>query len=259
MTQFVTPIAQPTTPTPPVAVGKPRKDIANIYFILDKSGSMSWMQDQAIAGFNKFISDQRELEGVTKVTLVQFNDKPARPLYEAQDIKSVQPLNRMTYVPDGGTALNDAVGFLLSEHLETSSPDETHIIAILTDGQENASKEYKLEDVRALFARAEAKNWEILFLGANMTKDSVVNTYGINASNVSAFEATHKGMNDAFTTLSASTSSYRGLKSAGNLNAKVDVEAVYAATSTVNPAGISNFDASSLQDFVNKTLKQPKP
>ena len=225
MDQFVAPISTPVTPEPKV-----RKDIANLYFLLDKSGSMWSMQAQAIDGFNKYIGAQRELEGLTRVTLVQFSSG-REVSYSNLDVMQVPVLDQSTYQPSGGTALNDAVGHILSNHVETNSEDETNIIAILTDGFENASTEYKLEDVRALIARAEAKGWEVLFLGANMTKDTVVNTYGISASNVSAFDASAKGMSDAFTTLSATTSSYRGMKSRG-ISDKVDVEAVYAATAT---------------------------
>lgn len=223
MNQFVTPVATPTTPAPQV-----RKDIANLFFILDKSGSMNSLREQAISGFNSYIASQRALPGVTRLTFVQFDDK-REVIYEARDVKTVPELDLTTYRPDGYTALNDSVGFVLSEHLATCSPDETNIIAILTDGQENASTEYSQQQVNELLAQAEAKGWEVLFLGANMTKAAIVHKYGINASNVSAFAATSKGVSDAFTTLSASTTSYRGMKSRGIAD-KVDVEAVYNST-----------------------------
>lgn len=229
MNQFVAPVSTPVSATPPLQV---RKDVANIFFILDKSGSMHSMREQAVTGFNEFVKSQRELDGVTRVTLVQFNHN-REVVYEARDISAVPDLSYNTYVPSGNTALRDSVGFVLSEHLATCSPDETNIVAILTDGAENSSTEYSLEAVKALLADAEAKGWEILFLGANMSKADVVNSYGINASNVSTFAATQKGVHDAFTTLSATAGSYRSMKSMGSME-KVDVEAVYKATSTLN-------------------------
>lgn len=251
MNQFVTPVATPATPAPQV-----RKDIANLFFILDKSGSMSSMRQQAITGFNRYIASQRALPGVTRLTFVQFDDK-REVVYESRNVKDVPELDLATYIPDGYTALNDAVGFVLSEHLATCSPDETNIIAILTDGAENASKEYNQEQIKQLLAAAEAKGWEVLFLGANMTKEAVVSSYGINASNVSAFAATQKGVDDAFSTLSASTTSYRGMKSAGNLEGKVDVEAVY--TSTANSGNGSSTTIPRLDARIRaKASNQPK-
>lgn len=225
MTQFVTPV--PATQQPQV-----RKDVANIFFILDKSGSMNRLRQQAITGFNSYIASQRALPGETRLTFVQFNEN-REVIYEAQNVKEVPELDGTTYIPDGYTALNDSVGFVLSKYLPKCSPDETNVVAILTDGQENASKEYSLAQVRGLLAEAEANGWEVLFLGANMSKDTVVGTYGINSSNVSTFDATAKGVSDAFTAMSASTTTYRGMKQMG-ITDKVDVQAVYNAAKTVN-------------------------
>lgn len=250
MTQFVTPVPTSSTAQPQV-----RKDIANLFFILDKSGSMNTMRQQAITGFNSYIASQRALPGETRLTFVQFNDK-REVVYTAQNVREVPELDTLSYVPNGYTALNDSVGFVLSENLATCSPDETNIIAILTDGAENASKEYSLEQVKDLLAQAEAKGWEILFLGANMSKAEVVSTYGISASNVSAFAATQKGVSDAFTSLGATTTAYRGMKSMGVAD-KVDVEAVYAATAAATAAG-----GGTLDDLINaavaKAASKPK-
>jgi hypothetical protein len=229
MNQFVAPVLTPVSATLPAQV---RKDVANIFFILDKSGSMHSMKEQAITGFNEYVKSQRELGGVTRITLVQFNHM-RDVIYEARDVAAVPALDYDTYVPSGNTALNDSVGFVLSENLATCSPNETNIMAILTDGAENASKEYTQAAVKALIAQAEAKGWEILFLGANMSKAQVVSSYGISASNVSTFDATAKGARDAFTTLSATSSSYRSMRSMGVMD-KVDVEAVYNATSNLD-------------------------
>jgi hypothetical protein len=237
MDQFVAPVSTPTA--------KVRADIANIFFILDESGSMGYMKQQAITGFNKYIADQRALDGLTRLTFVKFSDQ-RKVVYEARDVMSVPELDGSTYKPDGYTALNDAVGWVLTNNLDKCSTDETNIIVILTDGDENSSKEYKLEQVRELLAQAEAKGWEILFLGANMTKQSVVSTYGINANNVSAFAATGKGLSDAMTTLSAGTTSYRGMKSRG-ISSKVDLESAYAAT-----ACAASMDSATLADLIAK-------
>lgn len=241
MDQFVSPVPGTNSPDT-VAPAKVRKDVANIFFILDKSGSMEILREQVVSGYNSFMKDQREKGGQTRVTFIQFNES-RHVIFEGADINSVPDLSYATFQPDGTTALNDAVGFVVTQHLNTCSDDETNIIAILTDGAENSSKEYTGAQVKELLARAQAKNWEVLFLGANMRADTVINNYGIAANNVAVFQANAKGAADAFSTLSASTTGYRGLKSAGLRDAKLDVQAVYTAT-----AGASDWSSSQAAD-----------
>lgn len=227
MDQFVAP-----TSTTPTAAPQVRADIANIFFLLDRSGSMSSIREQAISGFNQYINSQRDL-GQTYVTLIQFDD--VREVnYASLPIEQVVPLTTETFVPRGSTALNDSVGFVLSEQLATSNPEHTNILAILTDGAENASKEYQLSSVKELIGRAEAAGWEILFLGANMKAETIINNYGISrASNVAAFQANASGTASAFSTMSAGTTAYRGLKSAGLSTEAVDMSSLYATSQAV--------------------------
>lgn len=225
MTQFI-------TPTPVQAA--PRKDIANIFFLLDKSGSMGRMTSQTIEGYNRFIADQSEKPGTTRVTLIQFNTE-RHVIYESIDIKEVPLLSTSSYMTGGGTALNDSIGYVLSEKMATCSPDETNIIAILTDGQELDSREYSPEAINALIADAQFKGWEVLFLGANMSKQEISAKYAtLDASNVAVFDYSQKGVSDAFGALSATTTTYRGMKSMGNLSGRVDTQAVYAATAAAS-------------------------
>lgn len=249
MDQFIAP-----TLTPPAAEPKARKDIANIFFLLDKSGSMGSILEQAISGFNQYIESQRGL-GPTFVTLVQFDDV-REVSYENLPLEQVEPLTTKTYVPRGSTALNDSIGYVLSEHLATCNPEHTNIMAIFTDGAENASREYKLADVKELIARAEGAGWEVLFLGANMKAETVVRSYGISASNVSAFEATAKGTADAFSTMSVGTTAYRGLKSAGMLGERVDMQGIYTSMSA-EPQGAARWEGDPAA-VVDKVLKASK-
>lgn len=233
MNQFVSPI--PGTITPDAPVTPVRKDVANIFFILDKSGSMNTLREQVINGYNRFMSDQREKGGQTRVTFIQFNET-RQVIFQGADINSVPQLTWNDFQPNGMTALNDSVGFVVTEHMHKCSEDETNIIAILTDGAENSSREYTSEQVKALLEEVQAKGWEVLFLGANMKADAVVRSYGISANNVAVFEGTTKGASDAFSTLSASATGYRGLKSAGLREAKLDVQAMYSATASASPS-----------------------
>lgn len=256
MNQFVTPVSSsPVNVAPPVVTpAVVRKDVANIHFILDKSGSMRSICQQAIDGFNKYTASQRAHPGITRMTFVQFDDK-REVIYENRNVREVPELCQTTYVPDGYTALNDAVGFVLSKNLPLASRDETNAVVILTDGAENASKEYTTAQAKALIAQAQAEGWEVLFLGANMRAEDVVNTYGIDASNVSAFAATAKGTSDAFSTLSASTSAYRGMKSMGNLEGRVNVGAAYAAAA----ASSEVLSAADLLNQIKGTATKDKP
>ena len=215
MTQFVTP---PTS--------------TNIFFLLDRSGSMGSMATEAIGGVNAYIADQAKIPN-TKFTLVQF-DHELLKTYDNALIENVTPLNIETYIPRGMTALNDAVGSVLSESIISCPKTDTNILVILTDGQENASKKYSLANVKGMISEAQSAGWEVLFLGSNMEKETIVGSYGVNATNVSTFGNSQAEMSRAFNTVSASSSIYRGMKSHGISGSKVDVDAVYASTKSAN-------------------------
>lgn len=149
-----------------------KENCARIVIILDRSGSMNQVREATVSGFNEFIRAQRELPGEVRVKLVQFDDQ-----YEVafdKPLAEVPELTQDHFVPRGMTALFDAQGktiVALGEELaalpESERPSKV-IVVTLTDGIENASKEYTLDAVASLIKQqTEQYSWDFVFLAAN--------------------------------------------------------------------------------------------
>jgi Mg-chelatase subunit ChlD len=130
-----------------------KKEAVEIVVIADRSGSMSVIRDDAIGGFNTFLKEQKAVKGAANLTLVLF-DHEYLVAVDSQPIKKVVPLNNETYVPRGMTALNDSIGRAISA-LEAKNPNKA-IVCILTDGQENQSREFNTEQAKAKINAAES-------------------------------------------------------------------------------------------------------
>lgn len=170
--------------------------LTEIAYILDRSGSMSTMQEPAIAAFNAFISAQLDVPGTARLTLVQFDDAYEVHI-ESRLIQEVPQLTAATYQPRGSTALLDAIGRTLhdTDTRLKSLPAEQQpgkvVFAIFTDGMENASHRYTSKHISDLIRLyREEKGWEFLFLAAN--QDAI-------ATAASMSMDTHSTTNVAFT------------------------------------------------------------
>jgi hypothetical protein len=149
-----------------------RNNFTRIAIVLDRSGSMESCKESTVSGFNEFIRTQQELPGEAMVKLVQFDDR-----YETvfdMNLKLCPELNQNTFVPRGSTALLDAQGRTIVElgrelaALPENERPSKVIVVTLTDGLENASKEYNLERIGELIREQRDKyNWDFVFLGAN--------------------------------------------------------------------------------------------
>jgi hypothetical protein len=144
-----------------------------IAYILDRSGSMQPMQEPAVAAFNDFLKAQLAVPGEARLTLVQFDDQYEVPV-AALRMQAVPQLTAATYVPRGSTALLDAIGRTMKDldtrlqKLPAAQQPAKVILAIFTDGEENASREYTARHISDLIALyRDTKGWEFLFLAAN--------------------------------------------------------------------------------------------
>lgn len=151
-----------------------KKDLTEIVIVLDESGSMSSCKSDTIGGFNEFLSTQKKIKGEANVTLVKFSDY-YKVVNDGTALEHVSPLNESNYTPSYSTALLDAVGRTINSvgnRLESLSEDqrpEKVIFAVITDGYENASKEFKREKIFEMVTHQKTKyNWEFLFLGADI-------------------------------------------------------------------------------------------
>jgi hypothetical protein len=146
------------------------QNLTHIYFLLDRSGSMTSIRSETIAGFDAFIAEQRKVSGACKVTLAQF-DHEYQDLYVDLDLAVVPSLE---LTPRGSTALLDALGRLIvtaGERMaalpEAARPGSV-VVGVMTDGYENASQEWTHEGIKALIEQQTRDyHWEFLYLGAD--------------------------------------------------------------------------------------------
>jgi hypothetical protein len=181
-----------------------KADLTDISIVLDRSGSMSSVRDDTIGGFNTFIKAQRELPGSCNVSLVQFDDH-YESLYTAKPVKDAPFLNTESYVPRASTALLDAIGRTitdtgarLSAIPEADRPGKV-IFVILTDGQENASREFTRERVFEMIKlQREVYKWDFVFLGANQDAIQTGTALGMAAGSTMTYASNTRGTKSAF-------------------------------------------------------------
>jgi Mg-chelatase subunit ChlD len=196
-----------TTTTTTTVTSAPSK--SRIFFILDRSGSMHTLREAAVGGFNKFIADQRAVEGEAEVSLTIF-DNTVETVFSGVDLHAVKELTQADFVPRGYTALYDALGQTITAARDTHSDDVQTIIVVMTDGAENASREFTQAAVQALVKDVEATlGWETIFLGANIDVSAVSHSLGIKSKNAVAFAASAVGISAAYSNTTMATTAYR--------------------------------------------------
>jgi hypothetical protein len=219
--------------------------LTEIAYILDRSGSMQPMQEPAVAAFNDFIKSQLDVPGDARLALIQFDDA-----YEvhvsAKPIQDVPQLTAATYTPRGSTALLDAIGRTIKETdrrisalPEDDKPGKV-ILAIFTDGEENASQEYTIKHIGDLIRLyRDQKGWEFLFLAANQDAIASGSAMHMDAS------------------LSANVSfSMKGIKSTGGAMAR-KVRAMRMKSGGTMDAQAMEDDAKSMNDIVKEEEAKP--
>ena len=190
-------------------------NLTEIAFILDRSGSMQPLVEQTIAGFNHFLRDQQALPGQARFTLVLFDDRIETPV-DAVPVAEVVALDTTTYTTRGSTALLDAIGHTidtlgkrLAATPEADRPGKV-IVAILTDGHENASRRFPMADInQRITHQREVYQWEFLFLGANQDAIATASTMGIQGHNAATFDADGIGIRASVSSLSRKSSAMR--------------------------------------------------
>ncbi len=175
------------------------KDVTELVIIIDKSGSMHPLTNDVIGGFNSLIEEQKKEEGETLVTTIFFNDS-IKFIHERTDIKEIKPLDRRSYSPSGCTALLDAVGdgiaFIKSKHASMKEEDlpKHTIFSIMTDGLENASREYSYKRVKDMIELQKKCGWDFIFQAANIDTEYEAEKLGIDKDMAMSFEASSKGV-----------------------------------------------------------------
>lgn len=191
------------------------KNLTEIVFIIDRSGSMSGLESDTVGGFNSMIAKQKSNEGDALVTTVLFSNE-SQLLHDRISIKDVKPLTPSDYFVCGCTALLDAIGKAII-HIadihkyarEEDVPAHTLFI-ITTDGMENASRFFSSRQVKELIETKKQKlGWEFLFLGANIDAVKTAENFGINADRAVNYHADSKGTKLNYEVLSEAISTVR--------------------------------------------------
>lgn len=205
-----------------------KKNLTEMVFILDRSGSMHHLTNDTIGGFNSMIESQKKEDGEAYVTTVLFDDQ-YELLHDHVDIQDVKPITNKEYYARGCTALLDAVGKTinsigsrLSGTSEDERPDKV-IFVITTDGLENASIEFNKSTIKEMIEHQQDKySWTFIFLGANMDAVGEAASLGINASHSHTYTASAQGTSSVYASLDATMSCLRSVDYTTTTTACVD-------------------------------------
>lgn len=187
---------------------------ADIWFLLDRSGSMSAIAEYVVQGFDQFIAEQREETGEAIMTLVQFDgEDPHDVLIDAQPLGGVRSIAGR-FVPRGMTPLYDAIALLLNRaeaHLKVSGGDPAdQLVVIMTDGLENACRSWTPAAIFDRIAELRKAGWTFVFLGANQDSYATGSAIGLVEGNTSNFTASPTSVLAAQAGLSRAVRGWRG-------------------------------------------------
>ena len=194
-----------------------KADYTHIAIILDRTGSMEAIRDDTIGGFNAFLNMQKTELGSATLTLVQFDSQdPYEILHRFKPLADVPGLTRETFVPRASTPLLDAIGRGIND-LEKSLADLAEderpsrvVMVIITDGQENASLEFRRDQIRKMIQeKQETSAWQFVFLSADLDAISDALESGIVANRTLAHDKDGRGIGAAWGALSRHVSDYR--------------------------------------------------
>lgn len=199
-----------------------KKNYTHISVVIDRSGSMSSCWDDTIGGFNSFLATQKEETGKATMTIAQF-DNEYDVIANIALIKDIEDLTRETYTPRGGTALFDAIGRTInateSDIAKLDKKPEKVIFVIITDGDENASREYSRNQIMKMIDdHREENKWEFVFIGANQDALKNGSSMGIRKGFSANYDASAAGTKHMFSSLTTSMSDYRSRSVKDDLN-----------------------------------------
>lgn len=176
-----------------------KKNLTEIVFILDRSGSMAGLEADTIGGFNAMIEKQKPQSGEAYISTVLF-DNHCEVIHDRVKLEDIQPMTEKEYYVRGCTALLDAIGGAIHhignvhKYARQEDVPEHTLFVITTDGMENASRRYDSDQVKAMIQRQKEKyGWEFLFLGANIDAVETAGRFGIGADRAVNYHADCQG------------------------------------------------------------------
>lgn len=192
-----------------------KPNFTSISVVLDRSGSMAPLTNDTIGGFNTFLAEQKKVPGEAVLTLATFSTNYTL-IHDCKPINEVPALTTETYTTGGSTALLDAIartinatGTKLAAMKEEERPSQVMLV-IITDGEENASREFAHEKVMQMIKHQQEKySWSVIYLGANQDAFAVSSRLGVSAGNTLSYAATAGGTKAIYDNISYNTSSFR--------------------------------------------------
>ena len=192
-----------------------KRGLTELVFILDKSGSMSGLEADTIGGYNSMLKKQKSIEGECYITTVLF-DTNYELLHDRIDIKAVSPITEKEYQVGGSTALLDAIGTTIhkignaQKHTAEDYRAEKVMFVIITDGEENSSREYSAEKIKAQIEMQKTNyGWEFIFLGANIDAVQTAGRFGIGADRAIDYLADSEGTELNFQVMADAVATFR--------------------------------------------------
>lgn len=193
------------------------KNLTELVFILDKSGSMAGLEKDTIGGFNSMLQKQKALDGECRITTVLF-DNCYELLYDRIDIRAVGPMTEKEYQVGGSTALLDAIGLTIQKlvAVQKNTAEEYRagkvMFVIITDGEENSSREFSADRVKKMIELEKEKyGWEFVFLGANIDAVETAAHFGIAPQMAVDFIADEEGVELNFEAMSEAVACFRSV------------------------------------------------
>ena len=187
-----------------------------IVLVLDRSGSMGTIKNDVIGGLNTFFDEQKKVKGKATVTIAQFDDQ-YEITFDGVDINTIPKFDDTTFVPRGLTALLDGIGKTINniygriKSTAKKNRPEQVVFVIMTDGGENASKEFTREAIFKMIREMEAKDkWQFIFLGANQDAIDTGGSLGISSNMSVNYAATSDGTTKSYSMMSQKIANYRG-------------------------------------------------
>ena len=192
-----------------------RKNLTEIVFILDRSGSMSGLEADTIGGFNSMIEKQKKENGEALISTVLF-DNVSEVIHDRVPVQKVEPMTDRDYSVRGCTALLDAIGGAIHhignvhKYARIEDVPEHTLFVITTDGMENASRRYDSEKVKKMIERQKNRyGWEFLFIGANIDSVETAKHFGINSDRSVNYHADGQGTAVVFDAVSKTVCNFR--------------------------------------------------
>lgn len=187
----------------------------NVTVVVDRSGSMTSIRTDVIGGLNTLIEEQAKEPGACRLTIWQFDSTAIETILVNEPIDQARKLTNADFMPRGSTPLYDAIGTALADADARHQDGDYEVFVIVTDGHENASKEYTKQQIFDEITRRTSDGWVFSYLGANHDAYGASQGIGISRASTQSFAADSAGASKSFASVSRSLGSYRGATQKG--------------------------------------------